>query len=64
MIFRVNLSFDLESFTRNPIGKYAGYYLMFLKSPKRDKNQEKGFIYFFLHTIGKLSLVYLTIIAY
>lgn len=64
MRFRVNLSFDIDSFTRNPLGKYAGYYLAFLKSPKRDKSQEKGFIYFLIHTAGRISLAYLTFVAY
>ncbi|OGG19035.1 hypothetical protein A3D78_06735 [Candidatus Gottesmanbacteria bacterium RIFCSPHIGHO2_02_FULL_39_14] len=64
MHFRINLTFDLDAFTKNPLGKYAVYYLIFLKSPKRDKKQETGIIYLLLHAIGKISLVYLRIVAY
>ncbi len=63
MLFRINLAFDIDSFTRNPLGKFAGYYLAFLKSPKRKK-EEKGFIYFLIHAAGRVSLSYLMFVAY
>ncbi len=64
MRFRINLTFDLNSFINNPLGKYAGYYIRYLESPKKDEKKEPGYIIFLLHAIGKISLVYLRFVAY
>lgn len=43
MIIRFNFIFDIDSFTNNPLSKYAGYYSVYLKSFKSDKQKEAGY---------------------